>query len=88
MITGTVAFSDAMQQATTQGFTETFPLSIGAAILLLWLILRSVLATWFTMTVVFLSVLGGIGVASAMDIVFQRHLVSKFRLSWPQPLFR
>lgn len=71
MLTGTVAYSDAMRQATTDGLAQIFPYSIAIAVLVLWLILRSLFATGLTMTVVFLSVLGALGVASAMGIVFQ-----------------
>lgn len=71
MLTGTVAFSDAMKEATTSGITQIFPYSIAAATLLLWLILRGLFATVATLSVVFLSVLGGMGAAAAMGIVFQ-----------------
>lgn len=71
MLSGTVAFSDAMREATTDGLAEIFPFSIAIAVLILWLILRSLFATWVTMSVVFLSVLGALGAASAMGIVFQ-----------------
>ena len=71
MVTGTVVFSDAMAKATEDGIRKTFPLGILAAVILLWVFLRSGLGTLFTMSVVFLSVLGALGAAAAMGIVFQ-----------------
>lgn len=70
-LTGTVVFSDAMKNATLEGLTETFPLSMLAAIIVLWIVLRSFLGMFYTMLVVYLSVLGAIGLSVALGIVFQ-----------------
>ena len=70
-LTGTVVFTEAMSQATTDGFKTTMPVGMLASIIALILLLRSVLGMIMTLLVVNASVLSAIGVSSALGIVFQ-----------------
>ncbi|OUS29419.1 hypothetical protein A9Q99_10000 [Gammaproteobacteria bacterium 45_16_T64] len=69
-LSGSVIFSDAMGTATAEGIETFFPLSMGAAILCLILLLRSFLAMFFTMTIVILSVMAAMGLATTLGVVF------------------
>lgn len=71
LLTGTVIFNEAMSQATRDGFTQIFPISMAAGILCLVLLLGSVMGTVYTMLVVVLSVIVAIGTSAALGIVFQ-----------------
>lgn len=71
LLTGTVIFNEAMSQATQDGFTQIFPISMAAGILCLIVLLGSVMGTAYTMLIVVLSVVVAIGISAALGIVFQ-----------------
>lgn len=71
LLTGTVIFNEAMSQATQDGFTHIFPVSMAAGMLSLMLLLGSIMGTLYTMLIVVLSVVVAIGVSAALGIVFQ-----------------
>src|SRR5690606_20342027 len=60
-----------MSQATQDGFTQIFPISMAAGILCLIVLLGSVMGTAYTMLIVVLSVVVAIGISAALGIVFQ-----------------
>ena len=70
-LTGTVVFTEAMAQATQDGFKTTLPIGMLASVVALLLLLRSVLGTIFTLVVVNASVISAIGISAALGIVFQ-----------------
>lgn len=70
-VTGSVVFTDAMSQATKDGFLWTLPLGMIAAIISLMWVLRSGLATFFTIVVVDGSVLMAMGLSILAGVVFQ-----------------
>lgn len=71
LLTGTVIFNEAMSQATRDGFTEIFPISMLAGVLTLLLLLGSLLGTIYTLVIVVLSVIVAIGISASLGIVFQ-----------------
>ncbi|MDX1693210.1 MAG: MMPL family transporter [Ketobacteraceae bacterium] len=70
-LTGTVVFSEAMAQATQDGFKTTFPIGMLASVIALVLLLRSVLGMVMTLLIVNASVLSAMGVSATLGIVFQ-----------------
>lgn len=70
-LTGTVIFTDAMAKATQDGFKTTLPLGMGASIIALIILLRSLLGMFFSILVVNASVFSALGISAAAGIVFQ-----------------
>lgn len=70
-MTGTVVFTEAMAQATRDGFKVTLPLGMLASIIALLFMLRSVLGMVYTMTIVNVSVLAAMGISIMAGVVFQ-----------------
>ena len=70
-LTGTVVFTEAMAQATQDGFKTTLPIGMLASVIALMLFLRSVLGMVYTLVVVNTSVLSAVGLSAFTGIVFQ-----------------
>ena len=70
-LTGTVVFTEAMAQATQDGFKTTFPIGMLASVVALVVFLRSVLGMAYTLVVVNTSVISAMGLSALAGIVFQ-----------------
>ncbi|MCG8671323.1 MAG: MMPL family transporter [Pseudomonadales bacterium] len=75
-LTGTVVFTQAMVTATQDGFKTTLPLAMVASLFTLFLFLRSVLATFYTMMIVSASVISAMGLIVYAGIIF--HPISSY----------